>query len=219
MSYQWHWNVIYEYRQLLLDGLLGTIQLVLAALPLAVLLGLAVALGRCFLAGSVIAKLCTAYVELFRNIPPIVQFFFWSFAVGLGVFPAALVALSVSTSAYIAEIFRAGIASIPKAQMEAARSSGLTEWRAILHVILPQAAMRVIPPLSIEFINLVKNSSVAMTIGFAELTFATQEIEARTFRGFEAATTVTALYVLLSSVIVIAMHLVERVVRLDVRKG
>ena len=103
--------------------------------------------------------------------------------------------------------------------MEAARSSGLSEWRAVLHVILPQAAIRVIPPLSIEFINLVKNSSVAMTIGFAELTFATQEIEARTFRGFEAATTVTALYVLLSSLIVIAMHLVERAVRLDIRKG
>jgi polar amino acid transport system permease protein len=130
-----------------------------------------------------------------------------------------LVALSVSSSAYIAEIIRAGIASIPKAQGEAARSSGLSEWQTIFHVILPQAMIRVIPPLSIEFINIIKNSSVAMTIGFAELTFQTQEIEARSFRGFEAATAVTVLYVLLSSVVVILMHAAERAVRLDIRKG
>jgi polar amino acid transport system permease protein len=221
VKYQWHWDVIYQYRELLLDGLLATMELVVAALPLSVLLGLTIAIGRTFpaRAWSPLAKVCGAYVEFFRNIPAIVQFFFWSFAVGLNAFPAALVALSVSSSAYIAEIFRAGIASIPRAQKEAARSSGLSEWQAVLHVILPQAVIRVIPPLSIEFINIVKNSSVAMTIGFAELTFATQEIEARSFRGFEAATIVTALYVLLSSVIVIAMHLVERAVRLEVRKG
>lgn len=221
MNYQWQWDVIWQYRQVLIDGLLATLQLVLTALPLSVLLGLLIGCGRSFLVGRlfVLGKLCEGYVEFFRNIPPIVQFFFWCFAVGLNVFPAALVALSVSSSAYIAEIFRAGIASIPKAQSEAARSSGLSEWQAVLHVLLPQTFIRVIPPLSIEFINIVKNSSVAMTIGFAELTFATQEIEARSFRGFEAATAVTALYVLLSSVIVIAMHGVERAVRLDLRKG
>ena len=221
MSYQWRWDVIYQYRQLLIEGLLATLQLVLAALPLSVLLGLAIGIARSFLVGRwfVLARLCEAYVEFFRNIPPIVQFFIWSFAVGLNVFPAALVALSVSSSAYIAEIFRAGFASIPRTQKEAARSSGLSEWQTVVHVLLPQTLIRVIPPLSIEFINIVKNSSVAMTIGFAELTFATQEIEARSFRGFEAATAVTALYVLLSSVIVIAMHVVERAVRLDVRKG
>lgn len=221
MNYQPHWDIIYQYRHLLLDGLLATVHLVLAALPISVLLGLFVAAGRSFPRGrwSMLSKLCEAYVEFFRNIPPIVQFFFWNFAVGLGAFPAALVALSVSSSAYIAEIIRAGIASIPKAQGEAARSSGLSEWQTIFHVILPQAMIRVIPPLSIEFINIIKNSSVAMTIGFAELTFQTQEIEARSFRGFEAATAVTVLYVLLSSVVVILMHAAERAVRLDIRKG
>jgi len=102
MNYQPHWDIIYQYRHLLLDGLLATVHLVLAALPISVLLGLFVAAGRSFLRGrwSMLSKLCEAYVEFFRNIPPIVQFFFWNFAVGLGAFPAALVALSVSSSAY-----------------------------------------------------------------------------------------------------------------------
>ena len=79
--------------------------------------------------------------------------------------------------------------------------------------------MRILPPLSIEFINVVKNSSLAMTISVAELTFQTQEIEAQTFRGFEAATAVTVLYVCLAFVIVGIMHALERAVRLDVRSG
>jgi polar amino acid transport system permease protein len=221
VAYQWHWEVIWEYRQVLIDGLFATLKLVLAAMPLSVVLGLAIALGRTFLVGPWLAaaRLCKAYVDFFRNIPAIVQFFFWSFAAGLDIFSAALVALSVSSSAYIAEIFRAGIASIPKTQMEAARSCGLSDAQALVHVVLPQTFIRVIPPLGIELINIVKNSSVAMTIGFAELTFSTQEIEAHSFRGLEAATAVTALYVLLSSVIVIATHMLERAVRLDLRKG
>jgi polar amino acid transport system permease protein len=221
MSYQPHWDIIYQYRQLLLDGLLETVRLALAAMPISLLLGLIIAAGRSFLRGSwsVLSGVCVAYVEFFRNIPPIVQFFFWSFAVGLDVFPAALVALSVSSSAYIAEIIRSGIASIPKTQGEAARSSGMSALQTILHVILPQAMIRIIPPLSIEFINIIKNSSVAMTIGLAELTFQTQEIEARSFRGFEAATAVTVLYVVLASVVVVLMHVAERMVRLDIRKG
>jgi polar amino acid transport system permease protein len=77
----------------------------------------------------------------------------------------------------------------------------------------------VIPPLSVEFITLIKNSSIAMTIGLTELTFQTQEIEARSFRGFEAATTVTIMYVLLALVVVLVMHLFEHLVRLDIRKG
>lgn len=221
MNYHPQWDIIFQYRHLLIEGLLETLRLVLAALPASFLLGLIVAAGRSFLRGpwSPVSTIFVAYVEFFRNIPPIVQFFFWSFAVGLDVFLAAFIALSVSSSAYIAEIIRAGIASIPKTQTEAARSSGMSGLQTILHVILPQALIRIIPPLSIEFINIIKNSSVAMTIGLAELTFQTQEIEARTFRGFEAATAVTVLYVLLASVVLLLMYVAERVVRLEIRKG
>jgi ABC-type amino acid transport system permease subunit len=89
----------------------------------------------------------------------------------------------------------------------------------IRYVILPQAAIRIVPALSIEFINVIKNSSIAMTIGVMELTFQTQEIEARTFRGFEAATAVTVLYIMLAFVVVIGMRYCERALRIDVRGG
>ena len=89
----------------------------------------------------------------------------------------------------------------------------------ILHVILPQALIRVVPPLSIEFINVIKNSAVAMTIGYTELTFQSQEIEARTFRGFEAVTAATLLYAGLALGVVLLMHALEHFVRLNIRRG
>jgi polar amino acid transport system permease protein len=218
MNYQFNWGIVLEYRSLLVDGLLVTLQLAALSFLASILLGLTTAIGRSFMP-TYVSTAFTVYVEVFRNIPPIVQFFFWSFAVGLNVFPASLVALSVFTSTYIGEIIRSGIASIPKTQAEAARSSGMPEFYVIFYVILPQAVIRVIPPLSVEFITLIKNSSIAMTIGLTELTFQTQEIEARSFRGFEAATTVTIMYVLLALVVVLVMHLFEHLVRLDIRKG
>jgi polar amino acid transport system permease protein len=217
MHYEFHWEIIFQYREQLLHGLVETLRLVAASLVLSLCLGLVAALGRWHLR-PYLAWIFVCYIEFFRNVPPVVQFFFWSFAAGLDIFPAALVGLSVFTSTYIAEIIRAGISSIPPAQREAARSSGMSELQSIAHIILPQALIRVIPALSIEFINLIKNSSIAMTIGLAELTFQTQEIEAKTFRGFEAATAVTILYVLLAFTVVISMNLAERLVRLEMRK-
>jgi ABC-type amino acid transport system permease subunit len=127
--------------------------------------------------------------------------------------------LSAFQSAYIAEVVRSGIGAIPRTQTEAARASGLSSAQMIRYVILPQAAIRIVPALSIEFINVIKNSSIAMTIGVMELTFQTQEIEARTFRGFEAATAVTLLYVMLAFFVVIGMRCCERALRIDVRGG
>jgi His/Glu/Gln/Arg/opine family amino acid ABC transporter permease subunit len=218
MNYAFNWSVLWEHRQLLLDGLVATVQLSLAAILFSVAVGIVVASLRS-VAPAPVRALLTAYVEFFRNVPPIVQFFFWYFAVGLDVYPAAIIGLSAFTGAYVAEVIRAGILSIPKTQTEAARAQGMSQPQVLGLVILPQAAIRIVPPLSVEFINVLKNSSVAMTIGLTELTFATQEIEARTFRGFEAATAVTLLYVALACVIVGLAHLAERMARLDLRRG
>ena len=95
----------------------------------------------------------------------------------------------------------------------------MTALQMTLHVVMPQAVMRSLPALSIEFINIIKNSAVTMTIGYTELTFQTQQIEADTFRGFEAATAVTILYVMLSAVVVAAMHAIEAAMRVAVRRG
>lgn len=218
MTYEFDWGVLIDYRHFLLRGLVLTIELSAVCLVLSFIIGSIIGTARYFTEGF-LNWIFTAYTEFFRNIPPIVQFFFWYFAVGLGSFSGATVGLSMFTSAYIGEIMRSGFQSIPKTQFDAARSSGLPFFQMIRHVIFPQALMRILPPLSVEFINVVKNSSIAMTISVMELTFQTQEIEARTFRGFEAATAVTVLYVGLAFVIVSIMHALERAVRLDVRGG
>lgn len=215
---QFDWGVIVTYRGNLLNGVIATVQLSAVSLILSLALGVLVGTARTFLAAP-FSWICATYTEFFRNIPPIVQLFFWYFAAGLEVFPAAVVGLSVFTSAYIAEITRSGINAIPRTQLETARSSGMSELQLIIHIVLPQALIRVIPALSIEFINIVKNSAVAMTIGYTELTFQSQEIESKTFRGFEAATAVTVLYISLTFAVASIMYGVERFVRLGLRRG
>lgn len=218
MSYEFDWSVLYTYRGLLLHGLRMTIEVAGLALVLSFVIGSIVGTFRHFAPGPLKLPFA-AYTEFFRNIPPIVQFFFWYFAVGLDSFNGAVVGLSIFQSAYIAEVVRSGIQAIPPTQIEAARSSGLGFLQMTAYVILPQAIIRIVPALSIEFINIIKNSSIAMTIGVTELTFQTQEIEARTFRGFEAATAVTLLYVMLAFVVVFAMRSLERMLKIEVRGG
>jgi polar amino acid transport system permease protein len=218
MAYKFDWGVLLVYRHLLWQGLLLTVQISGLSMVLSLVLGGVIGLGRRAEVMPV-RWLCGAYIEFFRNIPLIVQLFFWYFAVGLEAFPAAVIGLTVYTSAYIAEVIRSGLQSIPRTQIEAARSFGMTPFQALRHVVLPQALMRVIPPLGVEFINVIKNSSIAMTISVTELTFQTQQIESLTFRGFEAATAITILYVLLASSIVLLMAAIERLVRLDLRVG
>jgi polar amino acid transport system permease protein len=218
MAYTFDWGVLVVYRHLLWQGLVLTVQISALSMVLSLALGGVIGLGRRAELMPV-RWVCGAYIEFFRNIPLIVQLFFWYFAVGLLAFPAAVIGLTVYTSAYIAEVIRSGLQSIPRTQIEAARSFGMTSFQVIRHVVLPQALMRVIPPLGVEFINVIKNSSIAMTISVTELTFQTQQIESLTFRGFEAATAITILYVVLASSIVLLMAAIERLVRLDLRLG
>jgi polar amino acid transport system permease protein len=218
MAYTFDWGVLLVYRHLLWQGLVLTVQLSALGMALSLALGGMIGLGR-RAEVKPLRWLCGAYIEFFRNIPLIVQLFFWYFAVGLEAFPAAVIGLTVYTSAYIAEVVRSGLQSIPRTQIEAARSFGMTPFQAIRHVLLPQALMRVVPPLGVEFINVIKNSSIAMTISVTELTFQTQQIESLTFRGFEAATAITILYVILALAIVLLMAAIERLVRLDLRLG
>jgi polar amino acid transport system permease protein len=218
MAYTFDWSVLLVYRHLLWRGLVLTVEISALGMALSLVLGGVMGIGRRAEAVS-LRWLCGAYIEFFRNIPLIVQLFFWYFAVGLESFPAAVIGLTVYTSAYIAEVMRSGLQSIPRTQIEAARSFGMTPYQTIRHVVLPQALMRIIPPLGVEFINVIKNSSIAMTISVTELTFQTQQIESLTFRGFEAATAITILYVLLAFSIVLLMAAIERAVRLDVRVG
>jgi polar amino acid transport system permease protein len=218
MHYKFEWAILLTYRHLLWQGLVMTAWISTLGTLLSLAVGTAIGLGRASHLRPV-RWACGGFIEFFRNIPLIVQLFFWYFAVGLDALPAAVIGLTAYTSAYVAEVVRSGVQSIPTTQTEAARAFGMTTYQMVRHVLGPQALLRIVPPLGIEFINVIKNSSIAMTIGVTELTFQTQQIEAQTFRGFEAATAITVLYVLLAFVVVLATEIVERATRVEVKVG
>jgi polar amino acid transport system permease protein len=215
-QYQFDWSVVLtgQYAQWIVDGIKVTIQISLASIALSFLMGLIIAVMRMSQVAP-IRGVAHGYLEFIRNTPLLVQFFFWYFgsyqilpqAVNDWLnardfeFAAAVIALTIYTSAFIAEDIRSGIRSIPKEQMEAARSSGFSYVRSMLYIILPQAVRLTIPPLISQFLNLMKNSSLAMTIGVAELTYQARQVESYTFRGFEAFTAATLVYLVMSLVI------------------
>ena len=227
MGYEFDWYVIVEYKGLLVEGLLMTIKLSIIGIFFSFLIGSLVGIARSS-KNFFVSLLASYYVELFRNIPLIVQIFFFYFAFNLSqTFPfletfsawlgvdntdeffAALFALILYTGAYIAEAVKAGILSIAKGQNEAAMSIGMNSFARMYHIIYPQAFRIIIPPLTSQFLNLIKNSSLAMTVGVAELTFASQQIDSDTFRGFEAATAVTILYIMLTLFTSFWMNILE----------
>jgi len=173
-----------------------------------------------------LVRLGNAWVELFRNIPLLVQMFLWYFVIPEFVPPlkrwmvgtepiyaqflAAVLCLGLFTSARVAEQVRAGIQSLPRGQRLAARALGLSEPQVYRHVLLPMAFRIVIPPLTSETMNLIKNSSIALTIGLAELTFRSREIGEYTFNFFEAFSAATVIYIAVAMTANRVMAWVER---------
>jgi polar amino acid transport system permease protein len=196
--------------------LLVTLQLSAVSFVLSAALGVVV--GLCRLSKHrMLRGIATSYVEFFRNVPLIVQIFFLYFAVGMGSFTAGLLGLVLYSSAFVGEVVRSGVSSIPRTQYEAAHASGLSSVQVIRHVILPQAVAIVLPPLGTEAVNLIKNTAISLTVGVEELTFMTQEIDSITFRGFEAATAATVIYVLLCLLILRVVALLERHLKVESR--
>jgi len=225
MRYQFDWSVLWSGQtgQWLLYGVVTTLEISALGWILALLLG--VISGALRTAGfKPLAFLATFYVEFFRNVPLLVWMFFWYFAVpplfprpvqewlfGHGAeFVAGMVALGVYHGARFSEMIRSGIQSIPKQQFEAALSTGLTVAQTYRLVIIPIALRLIIPPITNESLNLLKNSSVALTIGVAELTFQTRQIETYTAKAFEALTAGTLIYLALCLGLSFIMARIER---------
>jgi His/Glu/Gln/Arg/opine family amino acid ABC transporter permease subunit len=225
MSYNFDWSVLWSGQtgEWLLLGVIKTLQISALSWLLAVALG--VVSGTLRTVSSCLLRWSAGfYVEFFRNVPLLVWMFFWYFAVppllpGLAQdwlfdhgaeFWAGVCALGVYHGARFSEVIRSGIQSIPKAQFEAAASSGLTAAQSYRHIILPVALRMIIPPATNESLNLLKNSSVALTIGVAELTFQTRQIETYTAKAFEALTAGTFIYLVLCFVVAFVMSRVER---------
>jgi glutamate/aspartate transport system permease protein len=178
---------------------------------------------------AVLRAPAAAYVELFRNVPLLVQMFVWYFVLpeivpkGMGDWlktqmpmpevSNAILCLGFYTASRVAEQVRSGIQSIPHGQTHAALAMGLTLPQAYRYVLLPMAFRIVIPPLTSEFLTIFKNSSVALTIGVLELTAQARQISEYTYRTFEVFTVATAVYVLITLAVALIMQAVEKKLR------
>jgi len=195
-------------------GAVMTIEITAISVGMGVLIGIFVGVGRVS-KNPILFIPSTIYVEVIRGTPLLAQLFIVYFGLpSLGInlppFTAAVIAMGINSGAYVTEIFRGGIQSIEKGQMEAARSLGLSYFQAMRYVILPQALRRVLPPLGNEFIAMLKDSSLASTIAIAELMRVGREITSRTFRSFEVLGVVALLYLVITLPLSLVVRYMER---------
>jgi len=185
----------------LVKGLFLTLEISGASLIVSVLLGFLVGIGRVS-NNPAFRDLASVYVEVIRGTPLLVQifivYFFFGTVLQLSAFVAGVVALSVFTAAYVAEIVRAGIQAVPKGQTEASQSLGLSGFQTLRYVILPQATKKILPPLAGQFINLIKDSSLVSVMALTDLTKAGREVVSSTFSPFEVWFTVALMYLVLT---------------------
>lgn len=232
MNYHWDWGILWAaspegtgtYFDMLMNGLRWTVVTSLCAWAVALVFGSAIGVLRT-LPHKGLVLLGDAYIELFRNIPLLVQLFLWFFVIpellphdwGVwvkqlrsGPFYTSVVAIGLYMSARVATQVSAGILALPKGQRMAGTAIGLTPVQTYRYILLPMAYRIVLPPLTSEFLNTIKNTSVALTIGLMELTASARSMQEFTFHVFEAFTAATVIYLALNAVVTIAMRALER---------
>ena len=199
MTYRWDFDPVLASAPLLAEGLVNTHKVTGVALGCGLVLGLALALMR--LSRHSLASWPAGFViEVFRTTPPLVQLFWFFFAlpmiVGIEMTPflAASVTFSIQSAAFFAEVFRAGIQSIERGQWDGARAIGMTHAQALQRIILPQAVKRMIPAFMERAIELMKTTTLVATISYADLLFAANEVSQKTFRPLETYTVVALIY-------------------------
>ncbi len=190
MSYNWHLYIIWDYRWVFVRGAMFTFELTLLSLAVGVIVGLPLGMAR----GAqhrLPRAIAMPIIEFFRSTPSLVQLFwiYYALPILIGVRLEAMVActlgLGLHSAAYIAEIFRAGIASIDKGQSLAAKSIGMSYLTSMRRIILPQAVRRMIPPFINELANLIKLTTLASVLAVYELLHEANDLIAQTFRPFE----------------------------------
>ena len=237
MKYNWNWGIFGQmasdgtgtWLMYLITGLGWTLATALAAWVIALAVGAVVGTLRTTPMKWVV-RAGNLYVEIFRNIPLIVQMFLWFFVVPellpkemgdwikrqpppWSMFYTAVLCLGIFTSVRVAEQVRAGIQALPRGQGMAGTALGLTLPQTYRFVILPMALRIVLPPLTSEFMNIIKNSSVALTIGLLEVTGRARAMQELTFQVFEAFAAATLIYLIVNVIVVLGMRLVEAKVR------
>jgi len=226
MKYNWNWSVLVEpqYFDWIISGTLWTIYLSITASFIAFFLGSIIGIFRT-LDNKVLNFIGTTYVEIFRNIPLLVQMFIWYFVFpeivteNFGTwlkqdlpspeFSSALMCLGTYTASRVAEQVRSGINSVSNGVGMAGYATGLSTFQLYIYVLLPIGYRIIIPPLTSEFLTVFKNSSLALTIGLLELTARSNMIMDWTFQGFEAYTAATVIYVSVTMVVTLIMQRIE----------
>ena len=215
-----NFELMAQAMPLVLMGAGVTVKITAISVLLGILIGLFIGIAR-ISSNRVIHLIAAVYVDFLRGTPLLVQIFLVYFALPvvtgqrIDPFFAAIAACSINSSAYVAEIFRAGIQSIDAGQMEAGRSLGMTWVQTMRYIIVPQAARRVIPPLGNEFIALLKDSSLVSVIGFEELTRRGQLIIARTYASLEIWLCVAIIYLIMTVSISRLVSWLERRYQID----
>jgi glutamate/aspartate transport system permease protein len=233
MSHIWNWGIFFDeipgggerYWQLLASGIGWTLGVSACAWVIALVFGSVIGTIRTTNSPWLV-RLGNAWVEFFRNVPLLVQMFLWYFVIPEFIPPlkswvvkadpshaqflSAVLCLGLFTSARVAEQVRAGIQSLPRGQRYAGMAVGLTVTQVYRYVLLPMGFRIVIPPLTSETMNLIKNSSIALTIGLAELTFRAREMGEYTFNFFEAFSAATVIYIVIAMTANRVMAFVER---------
>ena len=222
--YQFDWGILWgEGGMLLLQGAAVTLELSAFSLVLALVLGFLLGVVRWSHVGW-LRPVCWFYVEFLRNTPPLVQILFWYFSATVilpaGVilvvrdwgfqFVAAVFALGLYHSGFIAEIVRGGLNAIPRGQYEAAEAIGFSFGQSVRYILLPQLLRIIAPSLVNETVSLVKNTSLALAIGVADITYQARYIDYASFRGVEALVAITVFYLVLCTAISSLGHLLQR---------
>lgn len=227
MNYNWDWGILFRepYLGWIISGLGWTLWISLLAWVIAFGLGSVLGIFRTS-SSALLRAIGTVYVEIFRNIPLLVQLFLWYF-----VFPellpddwsrwvkrdmpapamtTAIIAIGLYTASRVCEQVRSGIDAVGLGQRQAGKAIGMTEVQVYRYILLPNAYRIIIPPLTSEFLTIFKQSSLALTIGVVELTAMTRQIEEYTFQGFEAFTAATIVYSLVTFTVMAIMRQVDR---------
>ena len=226
MKYNWNWSVLIEpqYFDWIISGTLWTIYLSIASSFIAFFLGSIIGIFRT-LDNKILNFIGTTYVEIFRNIPLLVQMFIWYFVFPEIVtddfgtwlkqdlpnpeFSSALMCLGTYTASRVAEQVRSGINSVSTGVGMAGYATGLSTYQLYIYILLPIGYRIIIPPLTSEFLTIFKNSSLALTIGLLELTARSNMIMDWTFQGFEAYTAATVIYVSVTMIVTLIMQRIE----------
>jgi len=202
IQYHWDWNAVWSYRDIFLRGLVMTVAISLGAIVLGFSLGLGAGLAS--VSDSLfLTELSALYVGAFRGTPLLVQILILYFCVGVVLrvdspYLIGTMALGLFSGAYISEMVRAGVESVDKGQWESALATGLTHRQTLFYVILPQAARRIVPPVTGQFVSCIKDSSLLSVISVRELTKAAEVVNATTYKTFEAYLPLALLYLLLT---------------------